>query len=175
MVAMALGSAILAGVMSTFLLIGRSGMNAAHYSVSEAEFRRALEEFSQDVRMASAIKWNTASSITLTVPDNYTSNGNQVTYAYDASTTGPTAQSFYRMPGNASSTAAKTVFVQCVSVFTFRRFNRQNLELTGAIATDAATKRVQIEMNVRRARATLVAANTSVVSASYTLRNKVIN
>jgi Tfp pilus assembly protein PilW len=168
---MVLGAMVLAGVLSSFLMLGRTSIGAVNYSVAESELRRGIEEFSRDVRMAKSIRWNSATSITLTVPDNYTSTANEVTYAYDNSTSGATAQAFYCMPGNSASTAAKTVYVHSVSSFSYSRFNRLNT----AAATDAETKRVQITMNVRRNTATLVAGNTALVSASYTLRNKAIN
>jgi Tfp pilus assembly protein PilW len=167
----ALGSMVLAGVLSSFLMVGRTSLTAANYSLAETELRRGIEEFSRDVRMASAIVWTSASSITLTVPDNYTANSNQVTYVYDSSTSGSTSKTFYRVPGGSGSTATRTVFVHEVSSFSFSRFNRLN----NAATTDAETKRIRITMNVKRTSPTLVAANTSLVSASYTLRNKVIN
>ena len=79
---------VMAGILSAFLLLGRSGMNAANYSMAEAEIRRAIEEFSQDARMASNLTWNSASSITLTLvpPNAYSAlpspQTNQVTYAH---------------------------------------------------------------------------------------------
>lgn len=171
LVASTLSVMVLAGVLSAFLMLGRSGMNVASYSVSESEIRRGIEEFSQDVRMASDVTWNSATSITLTVPNNYTSTSNMVTYAYDETTTGATAQCFYRVPGNATSTAARTVYVRNISSFSFSRYNR----LDAAAANDTETKRLQISMNVRRTGATVVAANTTLVLASYILRNKVTN
>jgi prepilin-type N-terminal cleavage/methylation domain-containing protein len=183
LIGLTLSSFVLAAVFSACLMMGRSGMSAIHYSVSESELRRGLEEFSQDVRMAKAIKWNSATSITLTVPDNYTADQNQVTYAWDNSSSGPTAQSFYRNAGNAAATTPRTVYVRGVSSFAFSRFNRQNSVAT----TDAGTKRIQITIGVarsrstlvaatsRRSRSTLVAATSRIVTASYTLRNKVIN
>jgi hypothetical protein len=163
---MTLSTIILAGVLSAFLMLGRSGANAANYSVSESEIRRGIEDFSQDVRMANNIIWNSATSITLTVPNNYAASANQVTYACD-----PATQQFYRMPGTAASTAAKTIYVRNISTFEFSRFNR----LDAAASNDFETKRIQVSMNVRRSAATLVAANTTLVSASFILRNKVAN
>lgn len=171
MIATAISTFVLAGVLSSFLLLGRSGANLAGYSESETQIRRALEEFSQDVRMASNIVWNGSTSVTLTVPNNYPGHANLVTYAYDSAASGPTARSFYRRPGNLLSTAGATVFVRDVSSFTFTRYNR----LDAAAASDAETKRVQITLNVRKTGRTLVAANTTLVSASYTLRNKPAN
>ncbi len=171
LIGVSLSSIVLAGVLSAFLMLGRSGMNASHYAMSEAEIRRGVEEFSQDIRMASNVEWNSTSSITLTVPNNYATYGNKVTYAYDDSTNGATAQCFYRLPGNASSTADKMIFVRGVSSFSFARFNR----LDATASNNTETKRIQISMNVRRTRATLVATNTTLVLASYILRNKVTN
>lgn len=170
-IGMSLSLIVLAGVFSAFLMLGRSGVNVSSYSVSEAEIRRGIEEFSQDVRMASAITWNSATSITLTVPENYTSTANQVTYAYDESTSGSTAQCFYRKAGDKDSAASPLIFVRNVSSFQYLRFNR----LDSTAANNTETKRIQISMNVRRTGATLVAANTTLVSASFIMRNKVTN
>ena len=169
-VATTLSLIVVTGVLTTFLTLVRSELRAANYSMSEAEIRRALEEFNQDTRMASAITWNSATSITLTVPDNYTSTANQVTYAYDSSTSGNTAKCFYRMPGDASSTAARTIHVRSVSTFEFKRFNR----LDDTAANDGETKRIQISLNVRRQQSMLAVANTVLVSSSTVLRNKLI-
>jgi Tfp pilus assembly protein PilW len=175
LIAFSISTFVLAGVLSASLMIGRSGANAVNYSVSEREIRRALEEFSQDVRMANAVKWNStvtsgaekwATSVTLTVPDNYTDSANQVTYAWDGAN-----QSFYRKPGNSASTSATTTFVTSVSELKLFSYNRQNV----AASTEATTKRIQITMTVERKRATLVTANTRIVSASYMLRNKIVN
>jgi len=174
LIAVSISSIVLAGVLSSFLMLGRSGANLAGYTESETQIRRALEEFSQDVRMASNIVWNSATSVTLTVPNNYTTSTptpNLVTYAYDSATSGATSLCFYRRPGDLASTAAATVFVRDISTFTFTRYNR----LDATAASDAETKRVQITLNVRKTGRTLVAANTTLVSASYTLRNKPAN
>jgi Tfp pilus assembly protein PilW len=166
LIALTLSMIVLAGVMSSFLMVGRTSMNVSNYSVAEAEIRRAVEEFSQDVRMARDVKWNSATSITLTVPHQYLANANRVTYAFDEAT-----KTFYRQPGGPASTAPRTIFVRELVNVEFSRFNRLNL----AAATDPETKRVQVTMTVRRTRSTVVAATTALVSASFTLRNKPTN
>lgn len=173
MIGATLGAFVLAGILSTFLMLNRSGARLSNYNTMQIECRRALEEFSQDVRMASNVTFNgsstsTASSITLTLPDNYASSGNQVTYAYDSSSSGANANTFYRLPGNASSTAARTVLVRNVTSCVFSRFNR----LDAATTTDAATKRVELSLKTRIQTATTAAATESAMSATYVLRNK---
>src|SRR5689334_17859458 len=103
MIGATLGSIVLAGVLSTFLMLARSGANAVAYTTMDTQSRRALEEFSQDIRMASAVTWNSAYSITLTVPDNYAATSNQVTYTWDntANVNSTTYRCFYRVPSDA--------------------------------------------------------------------------
>lgn len=171
MIASAISMAVLAGILSTFLMIGRSGYNAANYSVMESEARRALESFSEEARMANNITWNSATSVTLRV---VTSTGTQlVTYAYDSSTTGDTAKCFYRVLGNASSTATRLVLVRNVSEFAFRRYKVINgVDYTAN--NDLETKQIQITLRSIRTGATTVDATNAVLSARVVLRNKAV-
>lgn len=171
MIAATLGTMVMAGVMSTFLMLGRSGANISNYSMMETQSRRALEEFSQDLRMASNVTWNSNTSITLTVPNNYTTTSFQVTYAYDSSTSGATAQSFYRMPGDASATNPKTVLIRNVVAMSYARFNRLN----GTATSNQTTKRIQLSMTARTTTRTVANASNIILSASYILRNKYAN
>lgn len=171
MVAGGIGSVVLSGVLSVILMMGRSGLSATNYAEMEAHSRRAVDEFAQDVRMASNLTWNSATSVTLTVPDNYTADGNKVTYALDSSSTGATANSFYRQPGLPGSAGARFSLANNVTVLTFARYTRTN----AAVTDDLSTKRLQLTMNLRTARQTTVDQNTLVVSASYVLRNKPSN
>ncbi|HKB56276.1 MAG TPA: hypothetical protein VKC51_01690 [Lacunisphaera sp.] len=171
MFASGLGSFVMVGVLSVVLMMGRSGVAASNYADMEAQSRRAVDEFAQDVRMSSDLTWNSATSVTLTVPDNYAAYGNQVTYALDNSTTGPTAGSFYRQPGNAGSTNPGLVMARNVTSLSFTRFTRTNVAATD----NFSTKRLQLTMNLRTTAQTTVDQNTLVVSASYVLRNKPSN
>lgn len=171
MIATGISSFVMAGVLSVVLMMGRSGISAANYADMEAQSRRAVDEFAQDVRMASDLTWNDSSSVTLTVPDNYASTSNKVTYGYDSSTTGLTARSFYRLPGTASSAASRYVLARNVSVLAFQRFTRTN----SVAADDFSAKRLQLTMNLRTTAQTTVDQNTLVISASYVLRNKPSN
>jgi Tfp pilus assembly protein PilW len=171
MIASGISSFVMAGVLSVVLMMGRSGISAANYADMEAQSRRAVDEFAQDVRMSSNLTWNNSSSVTLTVPDNYATSGNQVTYGFDSATTGLTARSFYRTPGPASSTASRYVLARNVTTLTFQRFTRTN----AVAADDFSAKRLQLTMNLRTTAQTTVDQNTLVISASYVLRNKISN
>jgi Tfp pilus assembly protein PilW len=171
MIAGGIGSFVMTGVLSVVLMMGRSGMSASNYADMEAQSRRAVDEFAQDVRMSSDLTWNSSTSVTLTVPDNYAANGNKVTYALDDSTTGATARSFYRLPGTAGSTSPRIALARNVTTLTFMRYTRTNTEATD----DFSAKRLQLTMNLRTTAQTTVDQNTLVVSASYVLRNKTSN
>lgn len=167
-----LGAFILVGVLSTFLMLGRSGTNIVSYTTMDVQARRALEEFAQDVRMANNVHWNSASSITLTVPDNYASTSNQVTYAWDSTPGSVSFGCFYRMPGDASATNAKTIYIRKITSFAYSRFDRLNAAIDDTVVIDTTTKRVQIAMTVTSTAQTVASATDNVVSASYILRDK---
>src|SRR5688572_23157115 len=95
-----LAGIILAGVLSSFVTLGRSGADALAYVQIDQQSAAALRYFSRDVRMASGLTWNSARSVTLTVPDNYAGFGHQVTYAWDNTPGSPTYRCFYRAPGD---------------------------------------------------------------------------
>lgn len=172
LVATGLSAFILTAILSSFTMLGRSGYNAANYSMMESEARRALETFSQEARLASNITWTSANSVTLTVVTATGTTG--VTYAYDASATGPTAKCFYRLAGSASSTATRLVLVRNVSDFAFRRYKVVN-GVDYSAANDLETKQIQITLRSVRTGATTVAATNAVLSARVVLRNKVVS
>ena len=167
MIGASIGTMILAGVMSTFLMLGRSGANVANYSTMEAESRRALEEFSQDLRMASAVTWTSPQSITLTVPNNYTPTSGLVTYSYDSGT-----KIFSRSPSDSNSLAGTSrVLIRKVQDFAYTRFDRMN----NPSSADLTTTRIQLSMTARANSTTVSGASNIILSASYILRNKYAN
>jgi Tfp pilus assembly protein PilW len=173
MIGASLGSIVLLGVMTTFLMLGRSGARLSNYQDMEMQSRRTLEEFAQDVRMASAITTNSASSVTLTVTDNYASNGNQVTYAYGTVTIGGTTytNAFYRRPGNTSSTAAATLLMRNVTTCTFNRYDR----LGASTTSDSSTKRIELSLKSSITSATTATATENAIGSTYVMRNKLAN
>ena len=172
MVASGLGVFVLAAILSSFLFIGRSGFGMQSYTRLESETRRGLEMFATDARMASDIHWNNSQSITLTLPTS-TSATVLATYAYDSDATSPSNGCFYRLTGDASSTAPRQILVHAVAPdFAFQRYK---LDATGAATTaanDLETKQVQLTLHARLAGVTVATAMNSAISARYILRNK---
>jgi prepilin-type N-terminal cleavage/methylation domain-containing protein len=170
MIATTISSFVLLGVITTFLMIGRNGYNAANYSIMESEARRALEQFSEEARMANAIVWTDSNTITLTVAGSSTYT---VTYAYDSSTSGATAQCFYRMLGAVGSGNSKLILVHNVTDFSFRRYKVINA-VDYTASNDLETKQIQITLRAVRTGVTTVATTNAVLSARVVLRNKLV-
>jgi type II secretory pathway pseudopilin PulG len=173
MIAATLGAVILAGVVSALLMIERTAYRASQYSEEDAEVRRGLETFAEDVRQAVNVQWTSSQCITLAVPT-ATDATRLVTYAYDADPASGTYQSFYCMSGPAGSGAPRQVLVRGVAPdFAFQRYKLDQPGVADDIATnDMETKQIQVTLRVVRTGATTVAATQNAVSARFLLRNK---
>ncbi len=176
MITASLSAFVLAGVLSAFLMVGRTSYNATSYSELSHETGNALDVFAQDTRQASDVHWNSAQSITLTLPTS-TNATTQVTYACDSTSGSSTFGCFYRLPGDASSTATRRVLVHNVSSgFTFQRYKLEQAGVSNnTAASDLETKQISLTFRSSRTGATTVAANHTAVSASYILRNKKVS
>lgn len=166
MIGAAVSAMILAGILSTFLFLGRSGINVQNYNEMESQARKALEYFAEDVRQASAITWGSSTSVTLTV------NAIPVTYAFNNTT-----KIFSRQVGS-SSTA--TPLLTGVTFFQFKGYTITGSEIndlsTAAARTLAgkSTKQLQISLEAARASTTVTTATNTVLSARFILRNKIV-
>jgi prepilin-type N-terminal cleavage/methylation domain-containing protein len=173
MVAALLSGLVLTGVLTATLQLMRSGVRITQYAEMSTQVRRGLEQLGHDLKIASAIKWNNASDITLTLP---TTSGSttQVTYAWTSAT-----QSLFSVPGTDSTvTTGRLFLVRGIPALadgsagvTFARFDRDG----NAATTDLATKRVQVILNVVRQTGQTATATDTAVSASFILRNKPVS
>lgn len=160
MIGATISAFVLAGMLSTFLFLGRSGANIQNYNDMESQARGALEQFAQDTRQASAIAWNSAASVTLTV------DSIPIIYAYASG-------SFTRQ----TPAATRTLLTGIIS-FSFKAYNIAGTEITdigGATTLAAAgktTKQLQISLEAARTSRTVSAATNTVLSARFILRNK---
>jgi len=162
MISATLACFILAGVLSTFLFLGRSGANTQNYNDMEAQTRKTLAIFAEDTRQASAIGWTSSVSLTLTV------NNVPVSYYYD-----PAAATFYRQVTGGTATA----LVTNVTSFSFQAYAVTGTALALSSGSDLATagrstKQLQLSLVAARTTRTVSKASNTVVSARFILRNK---
>jgi hypothetical protein len=171
MVSTALAGILLAGVMSSFILIARSGFNIGSYAVMESQARTSLEQFAQDVRQADQITWHSATSITLRVQGenvNYQliTAGNEAVFQRNARAlvTGIIPSTFSLIP---YSVAGHEIPFS-VNPGTGRPAPTAD-ERADA---DRMTKQLQLSLEARRSRASVATATNTVLSARFILRNK---
>jgi hypothetical protein len=96
------------------------------------------------------------------------------TYAYDPEPRSPTYGCFYRLTGDASSTAPRRILIRDVAPdFAFQRFKLEQPNTSDNTArSDLETKQIQVTLRVAPRQAAAVSASQSAVSARYILRNK---
>lgn len=172
MVAAGLAGFVLTGVLTCFLMLGRSGANLANYADMEAQARSGLELFAQDTRMANDIAWNSINSVTLVVPAS--GSNERYTYTYD-----PSTQQFTRQR-TGPTTGPVDVLISGISVFSFMayRVNATEIDLAALNASgvldqaNTDTKQLQISLNASRTSSTVATATNTVLSARFILRNK---
>ena len=156
---------ILAGVLSTFLFLGRSGANLRNYNDMEAQARKSLELFAEDTRQASAVSWSSGTSVTLTV------NSNFITYSFASG-------SFTRILITPTATIVKSTLLTGITAFSFLAYDINGTAIsdfsTAALRTTAnnSTKQIQISLSAARSTRTVTTATNIVLSARYVLRNK---
>jgi len=174
MISASLGSIILAGVLSTFLLLVRSGVRTSNYSVMETETRRAFEQLGIDARMSNNFVSNFTSgvitSFTLTIPSNDLLSQRQVTYGFDDSDS--TNKKLYYVPGsNPAATAGRQTLVSKVTGLTFLRYDGSDTLIPASTTSDAGVKHIQISVGVSRADSGVASATQVIRSSAFTLRN----
>jgi prepilin-type N-terminal cleavage/methylation domain-containing protein len=172
LVAAFISAIILSAVLTVFLMIGKIQTNAGYYIDMERDAQRALERFSEDARMATKVTTVAAATIidiTLTVPHTSDSGTDSVRYYYDS-----TNKAFIRIgpdpvTGVANTTTTLATNVQSCS------FKPWKLASIGPATNDLETDLLQIQLLMKKQRATAVGTTDLVVSASYLLRNHKTN
>ena len=160
MIGATLASIILVGTLTSFLFIGRSGMNLRNYNDMEAQARKSLEIFAEDTRQASSVTWTSADSLTLVV------NSANIYYTYSSG-------SFTR-----KTSAGITTLLSGITSFNFSAYDINGTGITdfstAAARTTAniSTKQVQIALSAARSAKTVATSTNIVLSARYVLRNK---
>ncbi len=168
MIAATLSVFTLAGIMSAFLLIGRTALGASNYSTMEGEIRNALSLFADDARNASDVRWETPQKITLIMPAG-TAGPSQVSYIYQ-SPEGSSLGTFYRQAGDSKMRA---LVKNVTSDFAFQRFKLEPANGSDNTASnDLETKQIQLSLRALSLSNGSPAATQTAVSTSYVLRNK---
>lgn len=169
LIAASLSAFILAGVLSTFLLLGRTGLNAAAYAEMNSRLRVAIERFDRDVRLAADVRWQDERRLTLVFP---AGRGPEITYAFVAADSSPASASG-RFVRQAAGAAAETLVDGVAPDFAFRRYRLPSAQGADApAANDLETRQLEIRLRALRPGAAAPSASQLALSARCALRNK---
>ena len=193
MIGTSISSFLMVGVLSTFLLMGRTSANIVNYTDIEAKARKSLEFFSREVHNAHAVASYSGTSVTLQIPDlsadphGTGTEAYTVTYAFDAvnkllTRTGPPINN----PAGTSATSTLISGVELVpgmtSFLNYFRYVRQTTYPLGQGYLDGFTtntaanpleiKQIEVSFLLKKKDVTVVAATNKVLSARFILRNK---
>jgi type II secretory pathway pseudopilin PulG len=177
LIASGLCAVLMGAVMSTFLTVGRGGMNLANYAAMDGEARLGLDVFGRDIRQAEDITWISPTSFTVQV------RGAAITYAlqYDS-----VRREWQLLRGDRPVIKGvdKDTFKLTAYTVTFAAPIEGDDAETGAelrpvevslddlLRASRETKQLQLEFKTVRPSPTLAATSNSVVSARFILRNK---
>lgn len=177
LVSTSLAAIVLAAVLSSVLMINRSGYLLNNYIEMEKQARNALETFAIDARMTENVEWTRTSDgtlvgITLIPPDN-----KKITYTYHS--TGTKAGTLERRDETTDEERTLVSGIQSLAFTAYKYSEATGLAAINpsiAVTSDTLlkndTKMVQISLSALRTRSTLADATNNVVSARYVLRNK---
>jgi Tfp pilus assembly protein PilW len=165
LIATTLSAIIMAAILSSFLMMGRSGANAANYVTMERQARIGLERFGEDARMAKSLTTVSSSQIKFVIPHSADNGTDEVYYTYSSAN-----KTFSRLgPDPVTGTAnTTTVLIQDVQNCEFKKWL---LGTIGPATGDANTDQIQIRLTVQKTSITAVKTTNLVVSARYMLRN----
>lgn len=174
LIAAGLASFVMVGILSAFLFLTRAGLSTQNYADMEIQSRTAMEIFAQDVRVAEDIRWNSSTSLTLTVEiDDVTK---YFTYAYNSGSATFTRQQV-SSPSTQGAIGSATTLITGIKSGTFQytayKIDTGTIDLTTVSdTTNMMTKQVQIALETERAQSGLAVATNKVISARFILRNK---
>ncbi|MFH1496916.1 MAG: hypothetical protein ABII82_03730 [Verrucomicrobiota bacterium] len=169
MIAATLSVFTLAGVLSAFLLIGRTALSASNYGTMENQIRHALNLFSADARGAADIRWESPRAITLIMPPGTPGPG-EITYRYIAND--GSALGIFRRETN-DGAAARDLVDNVASDFSFQRYKLQpSVGGDNLAANDLETKQIQLTLRALSLSNGSPAASQTAISTSCVLRNK---
>lgn len=175
MIAVSLGSIVMIGVLSTFIMIARSGVRVVNYSLMESQTRLAFEQLAIDARMANGFQANftggVLTSFTLAIPGDDITASRSVTYGYDSSDSSD--RKFFLVPGNSpSATTGRRNLISNLKSLQVLRYTAAipPVEITSTSGSPGI-KHIQISVSVSRSGSRIMEATQVIRSTAFTMRN----
>jgi prepilin-type N-terminal cleavage/methylation domain-containing protein len=174
MVATAISAIVLAGILTTTVMIVRSGIRLDYYDSMETQMRRAFEQMGIDARMANSFTsnftGNVITSFTLTIPSQDMSTVTRVTYGFDTSDS--TDQKLFLVPGSDPTVlTGRQVLMEHVTTLTFYRYDGSGTLIPASTTSDAGIKHIQVSISATGGTYGVAAATQVIRSSAFTIRN----
>lgn len=171
--ASALSAIVMAGALSTFYLLTRTGYRSAAYAEMASDLRNGLDHFTRDVRLAADLRWVDARRVVLLVPG---ADGrvSEISYGYEVAAPGAASGRFYRETADADGRAVRATLADSIAPdFAFARYRLPSGDAAPAPAANDLETRL-LELNLRAVRANPAGAVVSQTARSTRalLRNK---
>jgi prepilin-type N-terminal cleavage/methylation domain-containing protein len=174
MIAVSLGSIVMIGVLTTFIMIGRSGMRVVNYSLMETQTRRAFEKLAIDARMANGFfahfTGGVVTAFTLSIPGEDLLGNRSITYGFDTSNSND--KTFFYVEGNSPTATPKHVLISNLKSLTILRYTAAipPVEITSTTGS-TGIKHLQISVSVSRSGSRVMEATQVIRSTAFTMRN----
>ena len=157
-------------VITTLLMITAASYRTEQYVDMEAESRKSLELFGQDVRMAQSINWTDINSVTLTIPldDTETPATTSRTYRYV-----PANRTFVRITATGTEELLTNVDEFFLMGYTSsgNPTHNQSAPPMNWGTVNNSTKQLQLSLSCSRTRGEKLKSSQKVLSARFILRN----
>ena len=141
MVAAAIGSLAMAGVVSSYMFAIKGFRAISHYVEIHRDGRRAVDRFSQDMRAVSSVTSFNASNLVVRIPTAYNSSGNVI-----SNKTVTYAMSSGALRRTDSSTGLTKTLATNIYQLTFRLFDKLGTNTTVL----SSAKGIQVDIKLRK-------------------------
>ena len=169
-IALTIGMFILAGVVSTYLMCVKSFQAVANYAEIHKGGREAVNYFAKDMRAVYAISSFNNSTLTVTIPTNFTSTGSvngtkTVTYTYTQSISNAETNGWlkrYDSNTGVTSTLASNIYFLQYSLYD---------HVGSTTALTSVAKSIAVEIKLRKSIISQIQSE-DYISARMDMRNK---
>ena len=178
----AISGFVLVGVLTSFVMLGRTSTSIVHYTEIEARARKALEVMSRDIRLAYHVNSADENSVELWLPDSSATRNIHaftVIYTFDSANGKITRSEKAEPSGTAVVTDLATGVheISGTDVFNYYRYNTAAGYVDGfneanRADTTGEIKQITVDFLLSRSKATVATATNKVLSARFILRNK---
>lgn len=173
MISTALTVIVMSAVLTTMMMVLKTGYSVEQYTEMEQQSRASLELFGQDVRMAKTADWTSQNEVALTIPTDSSGATKAVVYSYDAA-----KQTFSREDKSTGLTRVLLSGIDQCALNAYKLsspdplFDPASTAEVNWISISQDTKQIQLSVTCSRNQILKARTTQKALSARFILRNK---